>query len=389
MTTQVGKTRRRQKPPVSESSDEPDTSRDEDVKIQTSTSNLNSSDITDLSGCPLNVDSESDESPPRPRYVRTLLMPKDGTSCLSDSVDEGTSHMVTQHHHREILIRRPIHGCGPAADPDSFIEYSTRCTVVSKRGDAMHRNLRLTVAVVVIGCICLTSLVLGVFFQTAGPDPSVPPPKSDVTPEMFLHAFSNVRDSFRSQMSGFWGVVRAAVKPIVFRENPDQPAVFVLVAASDVRETASCFVHLFGRSISALLRARPPVEFAADAVSELPPERVKRLLDDQLRVGLSSGSRIAVLHHLEQLHAESAMMLHAYCDNENAPFRRAVFILALFVDELSSEISETDSFVEDRLRTLWGDVLGTNRFYPLITRIAHSIVFMRPESSDALAQVQC
>ena len=107
------------------------------------------------------------------------------------------------------------------------------------------------------------------------------------------------------------------------------------------------------------------------------------------REGLTSGSQIAIVHHLELLHGESAMMLHAYCDNENAPFRRAIFILTLFVDQTSSEVAETESFVEDRLKVLWGDMLGTNRFYPLVTRIAHSIAFMRPESNDGLAQIRC
>jgi len=385
MTTQAGHRRS-----VSESSNESVSSEDEDEKNQTSASNVSTSDVTDLSGYTPNADVEGDESPMIRKRVRRGAASKQeiGSSCQHDSVDNDDGHMVT-HQHRETLIRRPLHRRGVATTKDSYIEYTSKCTVISQRHNTGIRwGTHLVIALALVCAVCLISLLLS-FYQPAGLQLNAARSKSDITPEMFLEAFNSVRRSFQVQTSGFWGIIRAAIKPIVFHQNPDQPAVFVLVVPSDTRETASCFVRLFSNTVTSLIQAKSPTEFFADTVSGLPPERVKRLLDDRLRAGLTSGSRIAVVHHLEKLHGESAMMLHAYCDNENAPFRRAIFVLTLFVEETSLEVTETEAFVEERLRVLWGNTLGSNRFYPLITRIAHSIAFMRPDSNDVLAQINC
>jgi len=386
MTSEAGKSSRVQRRAVSHSSNESVSSGDEDVEKPDPKSDLSSSDITDLSGYTMNVDVEGDELPLLvPKRVHRDSASTTGTSCWLESVD---AHTVT-HQHMKRLIRRPLHGQGAARTKDSYIEYTSQCTVISKHHkEGTSWNTHLIISLALICAVCLVVLMLS-FLPPSGSNLHAAHSKSSVTSEMFLQAFNSVRESFRVQTSGFWGVIRAAVKPIVLQENPDQPAVFVLVVPSDTRETAACFLRLFSDTITSLFRTTSPVEFFTDAMSGLSPERVKRLLDDQLRNGLGSGGRIAVVRHLEQLHGESAMMLHAYCDNDNAPFRRAIFILALFVDDTSSQVSETESYVEWRLKMLWGDTLGTNRFYPLLTRIAHSVVFMRPETNDKLAQIKC
>jgi len=382
MTTQGGKSPAGQRQSVSDISNESVSDEDEDEKNQTSASNMSSFDITDLSGHRLNVDDEDDESPVGvPKHVRHGLASKQasGMSCQHDSVDNDDVHMVT-HQYKKTLIRRPLHGQGAARKKDSYIEYKSKCTVVSqRRHDGISWKTHLAVMLALICAICLVSVVFSLY-QPASLKLNAAHSKSNITPEMFLLAFNSVRESFKVQTSGFWGIIRAAIKPIAFRENPDQPAVFVLVVPSDTHETASCFIRLFSNTMTSLFQAKSPVEFFTDAVFGFPPDRVKRMLDDQLRDGLMSGSRIAIVHHLEKLHGESAMMLHAYCDNENAPFRRTIFVLTLFVDETSLEVTETEAFVEERLGMLWSDTLGSNKFYPLITRIAHSIAFMRPDS---------
>ena len=389
----TGTSRHRERRSVSESSSELDMSGDEDEihpdeKNPTSASNLSSSDVTDLSGYTLNVDVEGDESPLMvPKRARCGVPSQQAAgTCWHDSINTDDTHTIT-HRHTESLIRRPLRGKGAARTNDSYIEYTSECAVISqRRNGGIGWNTHLIMALILISAVCSVVLVIRV-----RPDSKLTAIhlKSNITSEMFLRAFNSVRESFRWQTSGFWGIIRAAIKPIVLQENPDQPAVFVLVVPSDTHKTSACFIRLLSDTVTDLFQTNSAVEFFTDAVSNLSPDRVKRLLDDRLKGGLAMGSRVAIVHHLEQLHGESAMMLHAYCDNENAPFRRAIFILALFVDETSSDVSETESFVEDRLRVFWGDTLGTNRFYPLITRIAHSIAFVRPEPSDVLAQNRC
>ena len=284
MTSRAGKPSRRERHSVSESSHDSVASADEDDKSPTSTtSNVSSSDVTDLSGYALNVDVESDES--------LLAVPKrlrrgvaaTGTACWHESANQDDTHTVTHQHTQKTLIRRPLHGRGEVTPKDSYIEYSSECTVITKHPDnGFSWNTHLVVAVALIFAICLVSLVLS-FFQLSGLKGTGAHSKSNITSEMFLQAFNSVKESFRVQTSGFWGVIRAAIKPIVLQENPDQPAVFVLVVPSDTHETAACFTRLFSSAVTGLFRTKPAVEFLTDAVTSLSPARVKRLLDDQLR----------------------------------------------------------------------------------------------------------
>jgi len=391
MTTEAGKSSRQRRRSVSRSSNESSVSSGDEKDVSKTASNvdLSSSDVTDLSGYTMSVDVEGDASPVMvPKHGRRAVASKSGASCWLDADD---AHTVT-HQHTKTLIRRPLHSRGAARTKDSYIEYRSQCTVVSKHHSETGSTSRVThlmIALTLICAVCSVVLLLSFIKPSTSNLYAAQPKPSSITSEMFLEAFHSVGELFRVQTSGFWGVIRAALRPIVLQESPDQPAVVVLVVPSDTRETAACFLHLFTDTLTSLFQTTSAVEFFVDAVSGLSPERVKRLLDDRLRAGLGSGARIAIVRHLEQLHGESAMMLHAYCDNDNAPFRRTVFILALFVDDTSSEVSETEAFVEQRLKQLWGEALGTNKFYPLLTRIAHSVVFMRPETSDVLSKIKC
>jgi hypothetical protein len=214
--------------------------------------------------------------------------------------------------------------------------------------------------------------------------------RSCSTIDAFLQAFENITDSFSSQVPHLWKTLRAGTRPIMQQDDPVHPAVFLIVIPSDAMPTGECLIRWFADAVThAFDAAAPAVRFMPDSINVSPPEHVKRQLDDTLRGGLSAGSRVAVVDHMERLHGESAMMLHAYCDNEHAPFRRAVFILALHIAEATADITETDAFVEAELGKLWEKVLGSNRFHPLLSRIGNSIAFIRRENLDVLRQNKC
>jgi len=50
------------------------------------------------------------------------------------------------------------------------------------------------------------------------------------------------------------------------------------------------------------------------------PDTHKLILDDELHWLNSSHS--AVIHNLEKMPAETATLLHGFCDNDNAPYKR-------------------------------------------------------------------
>lgn len=50
------------------------------------------------------------------------------------------------------------------------------------------------------------------------------------------------------------------------------------------------------------------------------PKALKIELDESLK-NLNE-THAAVVHHIEEVPGQAAMIFHAYCDNENAPFKQ-------------------------------------------------------------------
>ena len=122
-------------------------------------------------------------------------------------------------------------------------------------------------------------------------------------------------------------------------------------------------------------------------------------IDEALNDGFIQGSRAAVIHRLERLHGVSAMMFHAYCDNENASFRRVAIIFTLLADssdktgvetlEEKRSRTERDGYVEALLRRRWSEDIDVDKFEPLMSRIGNSNVFVRRETEEVLTAVGC
>lgn len=301
-------------------------------------------------------------------------------SCFNDTADED-GHAASL---GDIRPRRPLWAVQNEGDSSPAGSQTQQRETASPFG-----NHAIYIAVLV-GSLVVARILYPYFWPPIPkPTPGFTSSETNTAVQLYLKYFQDIRGSFGGQDVGFWRILRAGTKPVVEQDDPVQPAVFIFVIPSDAVATADCLIQQFSEMITKLFRARQPVEFLAKDAGMLSPADIKHQLDDTLNEGLSAGSRVAVIHHLEQLPAESAMMLHSYCDNENAPYRRAVFILTLYVEQSSSMVTESDAFVEDRLQMLWGRELGTNRLPPLLSRIANSIAFVRPESADVLKQNKC
>ena len=240
--------------------------------------------------------------------------------------------------------------------------------------------------------VMLTSLMLiicGVAIPLCSRSSPISSPTSSSIITLFINHVDDLTNSFENQSTALWRILRAGTRRIIEDDEPVQPAVFIIVVPFDAVKTANCLVREFSAMITKLFGAQEPVEFSPKQDDISMPEKIKRQIDEELSRGLSSGSRVAIVHHLEQIPSESAMMFHSFCDNDNAPYRRVVFIMTLYVDELSSSIAETDDFVERRLEALWGEELGSNRYQPLFSRIGGSNAFIRPESRNVLRIKKC
>lgn len=202
----------------------------------------------------------------------------------------------------------------------------------------------------------------------------------------FLKAFDKLKNSFPSQTSLFWTVLRAGTRSIMCQKPPDQPAVFIIAVPQGADQTALCIVRKYANIVTESFKAHDAVEFSRHLRGADTPDHMKEVIDDILKVGFSQGSRVAIIHDLDRLHGESAMMFHGYCDNENAPFTRVAFVLML---RMGAVDGDTDDLVEKRLSDVWSNHLNRDTLLPLLSRIGNRNAFVSRESDEVLQTNDC
>ena len=171
------------------------------------------------------------------------------------------------------------------------------------------------------------------------------------TVELLKAGLKAMKEDFPSQDKKSMTVLASGLKSVFLRE-PLQPAVLLLLAGSDeASRSADCLaekiVHLSTKILGTtpgecdkfvLTLSSVRVENRCFLSSFLggghshnslsSDERFpdKMSLHQHLDKQLSSSST-SVVRHLERLSGGAALALHAFCDNANAPHRRAVIVL--------------------------------------------------------------
>ncbi|RXG51009.1 Torsin-1A-interacting protein 1 [Armadillidium vulgare] len=154
---------------------------------------------------------------------------------------------------------------------------------------------------------------------------------------------------------------------------PIQPAIILAVVPSDSAKTAACFSQKLLEVISNAFDDSKYISF--DVRSHM--GRNSTVLKHNLEDFFQDLNRFhaAAVYNLEKLHPEAAMILHAYCDSENAPFKR--------VSYSSIDERNLDSTVSNYLTELWSyGGLRYDDIGAIVSRIANSPVLFRPEDKE-------
>jgi hypothetical protein len=104
-------------------------------------------------------------------------------------------------------------------------------------------------------------------------------------------------------------------------------------------------------------------------------EIIKRELDTRIRSILNKSYSI-IVGPLEKIPPEAALLLHGYCDNFEAPFKKRVIILTATFD---SDKPLNSKQLERKLHRLWDPQLGKDKSGSLVSRIANNVVYIEPE----------
>ncbi|XP_050720785.1 torsin-1A-interacting protein 2-like [Eriocheir sinensis] len=178
-------------------------------------------------------------------------------------------------------------------------------------------------------------------------------------------------------------------------DEPPQPAVLLMVVPDDSRGAASCLAHHLAKAVQYAFEDSRFVMFDTRTSQYMGDSAALKLDLDRTLSGLSR-AHAAVVHNVESLPGHAAMILHAYCDNENAPYKQAVIFLLAEVPGTYQDLaySRLDSLVDAHLEGAWGDGdegegeagssgskggLKEKDVSALISRTANAPLLIRPE----------
>lgn len=182
-----------------------------------------------------------------------------------------------------------------------------------------------------------------------------------------------------SQPRYLWIQLLSQIESIMV-DNPNQPAVILVVVPEDARGTATCLIHRIAEAIKYAFEDSRFVMYDGKSDAASHHRTLKEELDNVLQ-GLMK-AHAAVIHNIEKIPGEAATIFHAYCDNENAPFKQAVLFPIIEVHGHYDELVEKrlDTTVDDLLMEIWGSDLPAKDVSAVVSRIANAAVLVKPES---------
>ncbi|XP_060071203.1 torsin-1A-interacting protein 2-like [Ylistrum balloti] len=208
----------------------------------------------------------------------------------------------------------------------------------------------------------------------------------------FQRRFKDLKMKFPGQERIFWRTIFGLLRPMIVETNPAAPAVFMMVVPKNQdgeSRTAECLAKqlltlysgLFNRSHGS---QGSHIHITRDLSHESPAVE-KKELDNKLHYifGQSQGKGV-ILDNFESLTPFAALLLHGFCDGDNAPYKDVLFIQVVYTDMKAEEITSQKNYMDKYLKELWISDLDEDKIQPLLTRIANNVAMVSPETEQTL-----
>jgi len=200
----------------------------------------------------------------------------------------------------------------------------------------------------------------------------------------FSSKLKQIREMLPNQSRKSWLSISSAVKSTM-KLQPEYPAVLLLLANQTSERTAACFASQIAMVAAEILGDDPTKDdiiIKAADLADVNIQKRKQDLTDSLHAILSSARSVAILQ-VERLHPQVAMTLHAFTDNANAPYKRSVIVMTL-LDDIEDSDATADAKAEELLVKSWGDELGDDKVYALVSRVAVNVIEVQQEGQDRI-----
>ncbi|XP_059099031.1 uncharacterized protein LOC131893105 [Tigriopus californicus] len=152
-----------------------------------------------------------------------------------------------------------------------------------------------------------------------------------------------------------------------------QPATILVTSDAAHADSLDCFLRQLMTLAARVMESSPDVEgLRADSFEN------RAAMQEKLRRSLAENQAV-YLKDIHKVSGQTALALHAICDNEHAPVKRAILILSATGPGLLD--SEVD--VDNLLKESWEPELGIDKYSPIFSRISGFIGYFRPNLTNS------
>lgn len=193
-----------------------------------------------------------------------------------------------------------------------------------------------------------------------------------------------MRQKFPNQTERHWKIIRAQLKKL-FRPGPQtQPAIILFAAPPHAVEAMNCIAKEIGYVFAEITNSKIPVLVHGGELASMEDNKAKLELDEILSDRFKSGHRVVIMFELESFHGQPLLLLHSYCDHENAAFKDVVIMFTLRLDTNDANADINDEFIEDYLATIWQNKVGVDEMGALRSRVANNKAIGQAELDHVL-----
>jgi hypothetical protein len=193
---------------------------------------------------------------------------------------------------------------------------------------------------------------------------------------------NNIRDEFPSQPKVTWGSFSSGIKMVQEDPTNPKPAVFLLLHETE-EETAACLARKIGNITTHFLNAIIRHPLILEGVDF---EHNETLVEDygimleEYRSKVEK-QRAVIVNNLHKIPGKVARSFHTFCDIETPLVNKAVYFFTMKASGVNHSRNNPTSLAEEELKKLWGGQLDEDTLIPLIVRITHMAMVIKPEGN--------
>lgn len=199
------------------------------------------------------------------------------------------------------------------------------------------------------------------------------PPKP-ATQLSLKETLQNMQDLFKDQNRITFRILEKALNKVLnVTQEPSAPAIITVT----VNENARYKSHEFSLYLASALAPRSTIFINESASWENNPDDIKLKIDNKIQsVAKEENLFVVIVDNLQNIPLKSAMIFHNFCDHEAAPFKTAVFLFIVPLNEIlpkDTSIKSIDKAASQQLKKIW-DKATPDEIDSLITRITVNVI---------------